>query len=65
MAWLSSVTSEVSVVVSTTEVAAVTVTVSATPAGASVKLMVRLAPTVSVTASSPAAPKPASSARTS
>ena len=34
IAWLSRVTSDVSVVVSTTEVSAVTVTSSATPAGA-------------------------------
>ena len=65
IAWLSSVTSDVSVVVSTAEVAAVTVTSSATPASVSVKLIVRLAPTVSVTSSIATAPKPASSARTS
>ena len=63
MACRSSVTSEVSVVVSTAEVRAVTVTSSATVAGASVKLTVRRAPTVIVTSSSLPAAKPGNSAR--
>ena len=65
MACRSSVTSDVSVVVSTAEVRAVTVTSSATVAGASVKLTVRRAPTVIVTLSSLPAAKPGNSARMS